>query len=180
MGRSIAILFFCSIISVHCISQENIAQQEKDTVNRYLFEPAYIDSSNHEHPLANEKVKILTYQQVFKTSLILIMDSVHSPFSIPNSPAIRMIVRCNSLVFNGNPKDYFRLYELTVNNKTKDRRSIIVTSKSFVNSVTNYNQGLPITFSKHSNDVYGLVFENLKNGNYALLINKTVYSFEVK
>ncbi len=179
MKRIIAILF-CSIISTYSISQGNVVLQEKDTIAGYFFEPAYIDSYNIEHPLPNEKVKILTYKQVFKTSLILIMDSVHSHFLIPSNPAIRMIVKCNSLVFNGNPKDYFRLYELTVNNKTKDRRCIVATNKSFVNSITNYNDGLRITFNKLSNDVYGLVFEDLKNGNYALLVNKTVYSFEVK
>lgn len=90
-----------------------------------------------------------------------------------------MIVKCNPLTFAGNPKDYFRLYQLTVNRKTKDRRCLLVSNKSFVNSVADYNPGLPINFTKASDNTYILSFENLKQGEYALLVSRTMYSFSV-
>jgi|GEM_PF-3047664 len=173
-----AIFLLISIIAFgNSIAQDKSIQQIREP--DFYFEPAFLDSNNIQYPLFNEKVRTLTYQQVFKTSYYLIFDSVHSAFSIKGNTKIRMLVKCNQLVFNGNPKDYFRLFALSENPRKNERRCLLASNKSFVNSISNYNPGLPIYFSKSHENVYTLTFENLDKGEYALLVNRSAYSFRV-
>lgn len=119
----------------YSFAQDKSVQQGKEP--DFFFEPAFLDSNNIQYPLLNEKVRTLTYQQVFKTSYYLIFDSVHSAFSINGNTKIRMIVKCNPLGFNGNPKDYFRLFSLSENPRKNERRCLLASNKSFVNSISN-------------------------------------------
>lgn len=180
MKKLIFLLFF-AMTFLFCKSQDKTLQPVKEP--DFFYQPAFLDSNNVQHDLAYDKVKTLTFEQVFKTSLYLIIDSVNAPFRIIENKQIKIIIKCNPLAINGNIKNYFRLYQLTVNDKEKNRRFLVSSNKSFGKSVFNYNLGLPINFTKVTDSTYILTFENLEKGEYAIIVtgngSTTVYSFSV-
>lgn len=161
-----------------CKSQDNASHTIKEPA--YFFEPAFLDSNNVQHTLTAEKVKTLTAQQVFKSKVYVILDSTNAAFQTRENKQIKMVVKCNSITSNINIKNLFRLYQLSINLKEKNRRFLMAANKSFTATASaNYNLGLPINFEKISDSTYILIFENLKKGEYAIIANGTVYSFSV-
>ena len=177
------LIFFISfsMSCLFCNSQDKAVQPVKEP--DFFYQPAFLDSNNVQHDLTYDKVKTLTYEQVFKTILYLIIDSVNANFRIPENKQIRMIVKYNPVAVTGSIQNYFRLYRLTINEKERNRRFMVSSHKSFVKSITNYNRGLPVNFTKITASTYLLTFENLARGEYAIIVssntNSTIYSFSV-
>ena len=145
----------------------------------FFYEPSFIDNNNIHYSVPVNYVKTLTVEGVLNSKVYLVIDSVSSKFKITERPEIKIVVKCNTSTVQGSIKNLFRLFQLPVNRKENNRRVLITSNKHFINSISNYNTGLPISFSKVSDNTYMLVFENLSKGEYAIIISGSVYSFSV-
>lgn len=160
-----------------CQAQGQIKAPEKDSV--FFYEPVYVDSNNTVHSLKLEKVSIRIYQQVFKTSNYITLDSIEAAFKINQSKAIKMLVKLNPSTISDNIKNYFRLFQLDVNFKESYRYALISYKKHFINSTEIFYPGMPIEFTKISDSSVMLNFTNLNKGEYLLIIGKGTYSFSI-
>jgi hypothetical protein len=90
-----------------------------------------------------------------------------------------VLVKFNPNSVYENIKSEFKLFLLEVNFNKKYRRIILSNKKQFVNSFEVFNSGIPIQFTKASENSLILNFDNLALGEYLLVIGKSYYTFSL-
>ena len=178
MVKKIFILLVSFQFFMICNAQKRPENHEMDSL--FYYEPMYLDSNLVAiKSLKLEKGTLQVYQQVFKTTTSLVFDSSFADFKVKQNARINMLVKFNPNSVYENIKSEFKLFLLEVNFNKKYRRIILSNKKQFVNSFEVFNSGIPIQFTKASENSLILNFDNLALGEYLLVIGKSYYTFSV-
>ncbi len=142
--------------------------------------PAYINNNNQIVHFPLEQVSLFTKEGVGRSKTYVILDSIHSAVRIKEGHEINIFFKPGQISDDENPIASYRLFQLNINNVQNNRRFLYISEKSkLLDRYTNFNMGLPIEVRKVDSEKLSLTFRNLKRGEYALQIGKTIYSFGV-
>ncbi len=116
------------------------------------------------------------------TEMYYVFKTTQSTLRISSGRSVKFIVNHSPDGFSpANPKDYYRVYKIVVDEKKKKRLCHFMTliDKGIKGIITTPAVSLPATFKKVRNNIYLISLDNLEKGEYAVLAGSKMFTFGI-